>query len=224
MKPTDLVKRVDELVAMGKSVHATRTHVQNATYYRVDFGRIKGFRSAVLSFIEQHYGPRHTHYVEFSKAVDGQWESDLLAGLAILEAIHAEFAGGWLVSIKSLVAGEIFADFIEMAEHLLNSGYKDPAAVIAGGVLEEHLRQLCTKSGIETERDEGGRIVPKKADALNSDLTKAAVYGKLDQKSVTSWLDLRNNAAHGKYSEYETAQVDLMIKGVTDFLLRNPTA
>lgn len=224
MKPADLIKRLDDLVAMGKAVQATRTHIPNSSAYRVEYGRIKGFRSAVLSFIEQHYGSDHTHYVEFSKVVDGQYESDVLAGLAILEAVHAEFAGGWLVSIKSLVAGEIFADFLEMAEHLLDSGYKDPAAVIAGGVLEEHLRQLCVKTEIETERDEGGRLVPKKADALNSDLTKASVYGKLDQKSVTSWLDLRNKAAHGKYSEYERAQVELMIKGVTDFLLRNPTS
>ena len=34
---------------------------------------------------------------------------------------------------------------LEMAEHLLAADYKDAAAVLGGGVLEEHLRQLCKK-------------------------------------------------------------------------------
>jgi hypothetical protein len=31
--------------------------------------------------------------------------------------------------LKGLITAEVFADFIEMAEHLLETGYKDPAAV-----------------------------------------------------------------------------------------------
>ena len=40
-------------------------------------------------------------------------------------------------------------------------------------------------------------------------VTSADVYNKLDQKSVTSWLDLKNKAAHEKYSEYTKDQVVL---------------
>lgn len=61
---------------------------------------------------------------------------------------------------------------------------------------------------------------PKKADRLNSDLAKSEAYTKLDQKSVTAWLDLRNNAAHGKYNEYTKEQVNFMFHGVTEFLAR----
>ncbi len=38
-----------------------------------------------------------------------------------------------------------------MAEYLLKEGYKDPAAVITGSTLEEHLRKLCIKNGIDIE-------------------------------------------------------------------------
>ena len=51
---------------------------------------------------------------------------------------------------------------------------------------------------------------------------KNQIYSKLDQKSVTAWLDLRNNAAHGHYDKYEAVQVELMISGVRDFIARNP--
>jgi hypothetical protein len=107
-----------------------------------------------------------------------------------------------------------------MAEYLLSEGYKDASAVIVGSVLEEHLRQLCQANSIDTELLSGGKKRPKKADAMNADLTKSGVYGKLEQKNVTAWLDLRNQAAHGKYSDYNTDQVSMMCQGVLEFASR----
>jgi hypothetical protein len=71
-----------------------------------------------------------------------------------------------------------------MASELHEKGYKDPAAVIAGSVLEEHLRKLATKHEIMVEKPSGE---PKKADALNADLTREELYSKLEQKNVTAW-------------------------------------
>ena len=87
--------------------------------------------------------------------------------------------------------------------------------------VEEHLRQLCVANGLSVESIKSGKPIPKKADLINAELATAGVYGKLDQKSVTSWLDLRNKAAHGKYNEYTKEQVDLMIQGVSNFMVRN---
>ena len=105
-----------------------------------------------------------------------------------------------------------------MAKQLLESGYKDAAAVICGSTLESHLRELCKKFGIATEVN--GR--PKKADKMNSELAKATAYSALDHKSVTAWLGLRNKAAHGEYGEYDENQVDVLISGVEHFVGRTP--
>lgn len=66
----------------------------------------------------------------------------------------------------------------------------------------------------------GNDVISKKADLLNSELTKAGVYGVLEQKNVLAWLDLRNRAAHGKYSEYSIEQVELMYQGVLYFITK----
>lgn len=124
------------------------------------------------------------------------------------------------MSVKGLVAAELFSDFLDMAEHLLETGYKDPAAVMVGSVLEEHLRQLCQRHGVASEDIKDGDHVPKKADRLNSELAKGDAYTKLDQKLITAWLDLRNKAAHGKYMEYNDDQVRQMLFGVTEFMAR----
>lgn len=136
----------------------------------------------------------------------------------ILSALRTSYDTGYLLSVEELIHADVFADFAEMADHLLSEGYKDPAAVVIGSTLEGHLRQLCLKNGLAP--DVAGK--PKKADLLNADLAGQSVYSKLDQKSITAWLDLRNKAAHGKYSEYSKDQVALVVQGVRDFMARVP--
>ena len=143
--------------------------------------------------------------------------------VGVVEALQADLKAGYLKTISELIHSEVFGDYLEMADHLLESEYKDAAAVMSGSTLEAHLRQLCQKFGVETEVADGeGNLRPKKADRMNSELTKAKAYSKLDQKSVTAWLDLRNKAAHGKYDEYDLKQVALLTQSVRDFISRNP--
>jgi hypothetical protein len=134
-----------------------------------------------------------------------------------LLALRKDYELGHLQTFEQLVHAETSASFIEMAEDLHTKGYKDAAAVIAGSVLEQHLRDLC--SGAKIEIDSNGKY--KKADALNSELVGQGIYNKLDQKNVTSWLGLRNDAAHGNYSSYTMVQVKLMIDSVRDFMTRH---
>ncbi len=143
--------------------------------------------------------------------------------IGVTQALRDDLRTGYLRSLVDLVHSEVFADFLEMAQHLCDSSYKDAAAVIAGSTLESHLRGLCNKAKIPIEDTKpNGNLVPKKVDAMNSDLTAAGTYSKLDQKNVTAWLDLRNKAAHGKYTEYSKEQVVLLIANVRDFINRNP--
>ncbi len=142
--------------------------------------------------------------------------------IGVVESLLYDLESGYLSSLTEMIHGDLFSDFLEMSEYLLKEGYKDAAAVITGGTLEAHLRQLCLKFKLDTELNSQKDSRPKKSETLNSNLSKASAYSKLDQKNVTSWLDLRNKAAHGKYSEYTNQQVNLFISGVRDFITRNP--
>ena len=146
-----------------------------------------------------------------------QTMNEVLANrIGALRALRRDYAAGYLRSVRNLVRAELFADFLEMAQHLLATGYKDPAAVVVGSVLEEHLRNLCETHGISCQV--GGR--PKKSESMNTELAAAGVYNKLDQKNVTAWLDLRNKAAHGHCDEYTLEQVGNMLSAVQEFMAR----
>ena len=220
MRLEDLIQRIDQLIQNADEVIQTEKSYEYVAGSYVNEELFHAFRSASLSFLSMTFGKDHIHYVEFDSQVKGSSPHYAKIGRGILSAARVELEGGWLSTTKGLISAEIFSDFLEMAQHLLDEGYKDPAAVMAGSVLEEHLRQLCQKHSIPTEITKQGRPQPKKADALNADLAKKEVYNKLDQKNVTAWLDLRNKAAHGKYEEYTKEQVSLMLQSLSDFMVR----
>lgn len=213
-----LIQRIEHLITQGQAVLATKKNSQYTGDY-VDSGLQMGFRTASLSFIQNLYGERHPYYTNFNTKINGQGFSVANSGLNILHSIKTEIENDWLLSIKQLVTSEIFADFLEMSKHLLDVNYKDAAAVMIGSVLEEHLRQLCNNNSVDPTALKNGDLLPKKADLINADLVKAGVYGILEQKNITAWLDLRNRAAHGKYVEYSKEQVVLMYQGVLNFIM-----
>jgi hypothetical protein len=174
----------------------------------------------ILTSIARATG-KHSIYFEESKRVleaKTYIHMHLKKLIGITNSVINDIKSGYLVGIEELVHSNIFSDFIEMAEYLLSNGYKDAAAVIAGSTLESHIKLLCDKFNVSIEYN--GKI--KKADTLNADLVKASAYNKIEQKSITAWLGIRNDAAHGNYTEYNSDQVKNMIIGIRDFIMRNP--
>jgi hypothetical protein len=177
--------------------------------------------TALIATIERlsPSGSRYREAVQESIGINVNYHAQIARdAVGVLKALRADYVAGYLRSIEELIHADLFGDFLEMAAHLLKNKFKDAAAVITGSSLEAHLRQLANKAGVPVEDQEGR---PLKAERINADLAKA-LYGKGDQKLVTAWLDLRNEAAHGHYENYDESQVRLMLDGVRDFIRRHP--
>jgi hypothetical protein len=185
----------------------------------------KGITLAVAAI--ERIGGQNSPYATQAKDIETQKKDLDLQYVAmelfgVVEALRHDVASGYLRSVQELIHGELFGDFLEMSEHLLNEGYKDASAVIAGSSLEGHLKKLCDKHGISLTLPSSSGTKPKNADAMNADLAKAGAYSPIDQKNVTAWLGLRNAAAHGDYTKYTGDQVRNLIRGVRDFFSRTP--
>jgi hypothetical protein len=213
-----ILQQIDEVLAQYRD---RRSHAQyddcSDLPYEVTTALITQM-SATISRL----APKTSQYLEnfelLLKRVGGTNAVSVPHLVGMLTALREAYDKGYLHTIEELVHADLFADFLEMAEYLVSENYKDPSAVVAGSVLEEHLRNLCQRNTIPI--DVAGK--PKKAEALNTDLASNGAYSKLDQKSVTAWLDLRNKAAHGHYNQYTKEQVELMIQGIRNFLSRVP--
>ena len=178
-----------------------------------------------MATIERIVGKKSEYYNSLDLGYEKKFVSSN-AGLklryiiGIVRALKDDLENDYLQSLEELIHADVFSDYIEMANYLVKEGYKDAAAVIAGSTLESHLRKLCLKNSLSIEyQTKDGKLRPKKADLLNSELTKVGVYNKINHKQVTAWLGLRNEAAHGNYNEYEIAEVKLMISGINNFII-----
>lgn len=140
--------------------------------------------------------------------------------IGTVTALKSDLQNDYLKSFSDIIQSEVFSDYLEMAEHLLNEGYKDPSAVLVGSTLEVHLRELCVKQNIDIEVTNNKNIlIPKKADLMNADLAKAGVYSTAYQKQIIAWLGIRNSAAHGQYSNYSKEEISLMLQGIRQFIV-----
>lgn len=158
-------------------------------------------------------GKDSQHYEEFIKAekINGyqtQWDAFKKMKSVFLAAMD-DYNNGYLTSIKNLIQADVFDSELEQAQELLSSGYKLAAAVIAGVVLETTLRDLCYQNSLPIG----------KLDKMNSDLAKAGIYNKLQQKRITALADIRNSAAHGKPEEFSDNDVTTMIRDIEQFLI-----
>lgn len=176
-----------------------------------------------LELIRAALGDSHPMYKEFDETTC-EWKPWAVErAYGILWALQRILDGDLLRSTRALVAGEVFTDLLDMAQHLHEEGYKLAAAVVVGASLEAHLRRLCVKAGIDTEyADKKGSTKPKKSETLNAELCKAGVYQTADQKQVTAWLAVRNDAAHGHDSRVDAGKVEFMVGGVRLFISQHP--
>lgn len=179
----------------------------------------------IIALIERTTGPTsayRTHCDSIAKEPRKSPKYKIANLLGVLGSLRADVQEGFIARQVELIHGELFADFLEMAQHLLDEGYKEASAVIAGSSLESHLRQLCLKNAVDPEYESGGMRRSKKASMMNDELKKAGAYTGQDHKNVTCWLGIRNSAAHAKHEEYTTEQVGLTILGIRDFITRHP--
>ena len=125
----------------------------------------------------------------------------------MLEDIEQDF----ITTVRQLITAEVFADLFDQAAHLLESGYKTPAASLAGAVLENGLRTIAT--------DKGVRLAAKdNLPSLNQKLAQKGIYTRLTQKKIHVWTDIRNAADHGKFDQITDQDVDNLIKGAQSLL------
>jgi hypothetical protein len=149
----------------------------------------------------------------------------------VVSAIWEDYVKDRLANFSEIVRGEVYSDFLSLADHLLEEERKgnasvNAAAVLIGGVLEEHLRKLCQKSSPAIPLDypaSKGKMQRKNLERLNTDLYKHPVYLAGDHKLITAWGEIRNQAAHKTgLTVADQKKVEAMLIGVQDFITRYP--
>ena len=213
----EILARLDALIQKAENVLRTQKAAPdvvpgyNTGQAIIDLEAFSEWQTQSSAYLLNLLRPDHTYVQKFNSQVEHADPGDVSIGKGILKAVREDVKGGYLKRIEALVSADIFSDFLDMAQYLLQEGYKDPAASLAGAVLEDGLRKICANQGITVKSKED-------ISSLNQKLADGEVYTRLTQKKLQVWNDIRNNADHGHFDQYAAQDVKDMQKGVQDFL------
>ena len=218
---TTIKNEINSLVTLGEQIVQLASRASSSLSGN-DLASVSSWVTRIGQLIRKLYGDKSQHFDNYNRAISidsfytihSNWYGHISQVHGVTLTVKHDVENDLLGNIKGLLQADIFADFLEIGEHLLSEGYKDAAAVTIGAVLEDGLRKLCDKNGIATTKPNG---LPLTIEPLNTELAKQAVYSKLTQKQVTSWAHIRNKAAHGEYGEYDKPQVQMMLLFVQSF-------
>ena len=205
-----ILGRLDSLISMGEKVLETLRPRSDYVGLWADEGIFRQWRTSCLAFLNA-LPSEYIYRGEFENCCTHRYEDDVKQGVAVLRSAKDDVEGGYLQKIETLVSASVFSNFLEMAEHLLDNDYKDPAASLIGAVLEDGLRRICINNGITLKTKED-------ISSLNQKLAQKHVYNPLQQKQIQVWNDLRNNADHCNFDQYKMDDVTDMLNGVMKFL------
>ena len=205
-----IIERIDELINMGDDVLSTKAYAEY-DHDGVSDDIFEQWRIESLSFLKRVFREDDLHFTEFNKQCKISYHSQAVLGQSILKAAKTDIEGGYLKRLEMLVSADVFSDFLEMSGHLLEQGYKAPAASLVGAVLEDGLRKITVGNNITLKSKED-------INSLNQKRSDVKVYSRLTQKNIQVWNDIRNNSDHGNFDEFKEDDVKNMLKGVQDFL------
>jgi hypothetical protein len=210
-----ILERLDQLIEMGQSVLATRREPPSNFIgfdSSVDSEAAYQWFTSAQNLLARVFGTESEHYKNFTlQGEKSLTYSPVVRAQGVLKAAKDDLAHGHLFDLRGIVAAEVFDDFLDQASALIAAGYYQPAAVVAGSVLEDGLRILSASANV---------VLPSKPklDTMNAQLAKAAVYSKLTQKRITAIADLRNNAAHGKWDQFVQRDVEDAVVWIRAFM------
>jgi hypothetical protein len=172
--------------------------------------------SSALNLVQIIFGESSAHYQRLKQIIEkneaGE-DSKYQEALGMLSAAKTDYERGCYISLERMVSGEVFADFVAAAKRALAEENKDVAAVLACAALEDALKRLAQRNGLNVD----GKDMSEVIGALKS---KGLVGGS--QKSILETMPkTRNSAMHADWAKISATEVGGVIGFTEQFLLQN---
>ena len=211
--------RLRELIDEGKTVAKLERPSPNNSFGPYFQGedkiRVQSWLTKTRNILETTFGTQRPHCRDFKEALPQgailrvEHAYNVYPIIGVLSAALDDLEKGYMLGQEFLIASEVFDTVLEQAKQLVQSGYKDPTAVLTRVVLEDALRRLARSEGIDDTL---------KASAINEELKKKGKYALPQWRLIQAWLDMGNAAAHGNFGDYSKDDVTSAIAGIERFL------
>ncbi len=228
----EVTKRFEVLIVKGRELLGTlgpevvqidtdgNTTVDSESYpYWVPKVRIPEFRSWLTSasnlihFVvspETHLAKECDRLMADDHLKQGVPSNVLVLMLGLLTGAKDDWDHGLLGKIEYIVAGATFDDFLDHAAEYHRGNKKTEAAVLGSAVLEDTVKKIAQKNGVQTSG--------KTLDPLVDELVKANVLTPVKGKRVKAYAGVRNHALHAEWDKFDISDVGQLIDGTRELI------
>ena len=210
------VARFAALEVRMKAIPLRRDDRDSTPY--ADQGLFYSWASSALAAIEDAFGPRSAHALNFKHELSTihnnyAWDRKFHTMCGIFQGAKLDVDAGYVQNLERSISGEVFGDFVALAKSALAEEQHGVAAVLACAALEDALKRFASMQGLDVE----GQTMEEVINGLKS---KGMVSGA--QKSLLSTMPkIRNYAMHADWSKLQPQDVGGVIGFVEQFLITN---
>ena len=184
----NLIKQIDQLLTKFPEVEESWYSSNMGGFFQDKVG-YETLVTEVMSLVTHIYGNHHVHSQRVFHAYNQTSLNSLRQMKGVLVGTKENIMNGLIDTITENITVDIKTDFLETAREFNEKGDKDPAAVLACCVLEDSLKKLAVKNGINDLQD---KLMGEVAKSLFS----KDIIEKTTLSAIVSFKNLRNAAFH----------------------------
>jgi len=208
-----IIDRIHTLIEQGRAVSPIVKKNYGLTYDEAHIldGWFASATNAIQMVVSDPFHPYNAQCstirsrfdtAHISQPVDPSKSKSVCVGqiVSILESLLVDVEAGMISTLADRVRAETFDDFLDHAEKYHSENRKE-SGVIAGVVFEDTIRRIGKNKEIPATKLE---------DIINA-LVKAEVLTKVKAKRAKVAADVRTQATHAKWDEFELSDVKVTI-------------
>lgn len=208
---TTITNRIKRLIEVGTPMSPAAKQGGGLTYEEAQ--RVTGWLTSAAHSVDLVTGPfglyndqcrrilaKHDVALGTPSQVDDVKQECAGMMVSVLENLLEDIEAGMISSIVDQVRAETFDDFLDHADEYHKKGRKE-SGVIAGVVFEDTIRRMGKNKHITATTLE---------DIINA-LVKMDVISKVKAKRAKASADVRTQATHAKWDEFELSDVKATI-------------
>lgn len=208
-----VLARIEELLSEGNSI--VRQHSAD-DYWVKNVTQAQAWMASAANAVLQVAPPKSFYYAEMERLAtheglkNGIPTTVLEKVLGVLQSVRAEAKAGLLAKLEYQIFATAFDDFLDHASFFHKSGKVKEAAILVSSVLEDTVKRIAVKNGIEAA---GLSLEP-----LIDQLTTAGILTAVKSKRIKSYAGVRNMALHAEWDKLDLKDIGQAIDGVRELL------
>nr|WP_312250558.1 hypothetical protein [Stenotrophomonas geniculata] len=198
-----LIEQIERVLAKFPVVSAT-WYSSNMTSGFRDVVAYHALRAECIALIDHVLGADHAQARAFHRTISTETLHHLQSAEGMLRGTIESIKYGLLEDIRTQVLLDVQGDFLAAADSALSGGAKDVAAALSCVVLEDSVKRLAAKNGLND-------LANKEFSAVVVGLFNAGAITKATKGALLAYKDLRNSALHAQWHEVSAEAVKALL-------------